>query len=566
MPLDNDILDAPGQPPPTSPDPQPPVAPPQPAAAAPPPAAAGASGAAAQPPAPPKEFTPEEGKGLNELLGEFLEPTPGEKAKAEKEAAAAAAASGEPGAQSGSPAPAGTPPAKPKTPKKKPAMTPPSAAAPPAPALTATDIATATAEAVARVMKPAAPPQPEGPKLDEDDEYTFKVYEHLETIDPKRKGTAERFKAAQLKAYAYQDKWETENPGQEFDPDAEEHAAWRAANEYDSFPPDREFRKAEVDMEVQQRLEKERERLEARLSPFERAQKLQAAQPVINQQVVASRQTFWKGLGDGFQDIVSDAGVPDKAKIDAALAADKEAAKATYTAAPALSEAILSGEFAPPPLPTAHRLAAARALDAEVPEIYALMEELKPVAKHPGAYDPASALPDPQFPGLNPLQAWQRKVGLFNTQQEIIRFGLQMQQDILAQPANEQLDAQGRPFISDDRYWKLPKPARARYWTLTPDLVIAYRTNYCREKAQENIAADQARVAAFAKAKGVTLPQRAASQRPVAPAANAQGTPAANGNKPHSPSISTPSKVAASRQANLPVATDPLSAFVGSDF
>jgi len=236
-----------------------------------------------------------------------------------------------------------------------------------------------------------------------------------------------------------------------------------------------------------------------------------------------------------------------------------------YTAAPAVAEAILSGELAPPPLPTAHRLSAAVALDTEVPQIYSLMSNLTPLARHPGEFDPSTAIPDPNKPGQTPWQAWQGKVVLYQTHQEILRFGAQMERDIQAQPPHEQLDAQQRPFVTLDRYLKLPRADQAKVWTLTPDLVIAYRTQYWSRKAAENIAADEAKLAAFAKTKGITLPAKATQTRPAAAAVAPQNTNNNTGN-PRSPSTSAPSKMAASRNAALPVASDALSSWVAEGF
>jgi hypothetical protein len=193
------------------------------------------------------------------------------------------------------------------------------------------------------------------------------------------------------------------------------------------------------------------------------------------------------------------------------------------------------------------------------------MSNLTPLARHPGEFDPSTAIPDPNKPGQTPWQAWQGKVVLYQTHQEILRFGAQMERDIQAQPPHEQLDAQQRPFVTLDRYLKLPRADQAKVWTLTPDLVIAYRTQYWSRKAAENIAADEAKLAAFAKTKGITLPAKATQTRPAAAAVAPQNTNNNAGN-PRSPSTSAPSKMAASRNAALPVASDALSSWVAEGF
>ena len=476
----NDLLDAPGQPDvsstPVEPSPPPPPAQ-TPAQASPP--AAGATGQDA----PKASKISEQGqKNLKNWLGDFIEDRLPAKTKKEGE----------------TPEVIINPPPKPKPAAKAKKPAPPAPKTP-----TVEEIAAADGKSVAEAIRPAAPATPsapEGPKLDDDDAYTFSVLEFMEKQDTSKKGIAERFRQAQIKGYEYQDKWEKENPGQEWDPESPEHAEFRKSVEVPVS--DREFEDARVDMRAEKiATEKVKPALDAQKKAAqdqERSQKVAAAQPQINAACRGFPQYVLGLLGDEFKGIVDERGNINQDEV-----------KKLFEKDPVYAHA---------------RISAAKALDAEAQHIYLLME---------GLIDPQTT------PGQDTHQN-----ALFKLHSEINQFGYDMEQKLISQPPEDQLDAQGRPFKPMADYYQLPKAQQKHYWTLTPDLVIPMRAKHWATQVRKNITNEEAKYAKWAQARGVKY------EPPVQPL-NGGATPPpdendaqANG-KPHSPSTSSVPRMAA---------------------
>jgi hypothetical protein len=155
--------------------------------------------------------------------------------------------------------------------------------------------AAAVGSAVATAMTPIvqrqqAPPAPSVPSNTEAEQAVIagmgeedrEDLEAVEFIELSKKGTRAKHLAYVGAVYAYQDKWLESHPGQDFDPDADEHAQFYAAN----VPPvsQRELDRAKDDMAFERRynekvkpemdaLKKEkadREELERRNAAWER--------------------------------------------------------------------------------------------------------------------------------------------------------------------------------------------------------------------------------------------------------------------------------------------------------
>lgn len=145
-----------------------------------------------------------------------------------------------------------------------------------------------TAHAVAEAMKPKPDPEPKlkAPELNAEDQEIHRVLEFMEKSDPKAKGQAAAFYKFAQDRYAYQTKWEKENKGKEFDPDAPEH------EEFFKQQPDVDedaFEQARTDMRIEARVQ---ERLDAELGPIrekeahaEQSEIVKKAMPVVVEQV-----------------------------------------------------------------------------------------------------------------------------------------------------------------------------------------------------------------------------------------------------------------------------------------
>lgn len=128
-----------------------------------------------------------------------------------------------------------------------------------------------TAREVARELRPSEPtPEPKQPEfeLTAADSRDLKVIRYLEKTEPAWKGKGDEFLIFLRKNYTYQDQWLKDNPGKEFNPEDEEHAAW-----YEKHRPDidgAELDRAEVDMRVE-------EKLEAKLKPQQEKEQAERA-------------------------------------------------------------------------------------------------------------------------------------------------------------------------------------------------------------------------------------------------------------------------------------------------
>jgi hypothetical protein len=126
-----------------------------------------------------------------------------------------------------------------------------------------------------------APPQPapstETPfELTPEDEQEHRVLLFLEGQDQKHAGKADAWIAYCKLAYAYQDQWEKDNPGKEFDPQDEEHTPW-----FDAHPPPHEksvIEQGTIDMRVE---EKFQQRVKPELDTIKAREALEKSAPVI---------------------------------------------------------------------------------------------------------------------------------------------------------------------------------------------------------------------------------------------------------------------------------------------
>lgn len=394
-----------------------------------------------------------------------------------------------------------TPPAK----AKKPAPKPKPRVEPPAP-LTTEQIAEAAARGVAKGMAETKPAEekPKKPKLDPEEEAKVEVLKHMESLHPdKYKGLSDKYLEGMKAIDAYAKKWESEHPGQEFDETAPEHAD--IFREHDVDYTDRDYNAAQVDLYSQPLVERATADAKKRIDELERKVKVQESQREIAGQQVKAASSFWSKLGDEFKDVIMPNGQSNDTKLTELAKTDPHVAT---------------------------RIRVAQVLDTEVAEAYKLFNQLTD-------YDEKNRV-----------------------HVELSKFMLQKEKELMGLPYEDRVDSEGRQFLPAAEYAKLSKASKDTHWTFTLDNMVEMRTGHLAKIVKENIETEEAAHRAWAKARGIQLPEPG---KPTAEAAAAEGgetrelTPMEeaernrrSNEKPQSPSFMADTRGGATRGANPP--------------
>jgi hypothetical protein len=363
----------------------------------------------------------------------------------------------------------------------------------PAP-LTADQIAEAAARGVATAMAPKkeeTKPDAQAVEYTEDEKETLRVLEHMEKIDPSKKGVSEKWKKAKVELHKYAEQWETDHPGQEFDAEAEEHNAWFDANEpkYEQ----NEFDRAKWRLEDDADREKERKEFNDRLSVFERKEKLREAEPEIFKAQTQPAQLLWNSMGPEFKELVGRDGQINMEKMVELKKAD--------------------------PLTFPTRMQAANALNAEVSELYKVMNGLS------------------DFDDKNPIHI------------NISNFAADQEAKLAAKPIEDRVNAEGKDFLPAEQYYKLSAKKREEFWTFSVRDVAALRASNLAETTKNLLDAREKEHEAWAEARGFSRESKPApAPTPRREEEEVQPEPADG--KPLSPSVSAESRLTASRRAS----------------
>lgn len=209
-----------------------------------------------------------------------------------------------------------------KTPK--PEKTKPVAAkkpvAPPAPALDPEEFGTAAGKAFKRAIEPESPkPKSEEPEagLTYGERRDLAVIKRLEKSDAyKGKGLSQKFLESFKKSDEYESKWLADNPGKEFDPEADEHEAFfKSIDVVNKIDEDdwEEAKDALVRDEAKAEAKKE---LKGEIEPIAKRQKLIDEMPHINSSRVEAAVTFFTGMGEDFKEVLGKGGQINFEAID----------------------------------------------------------------------------------------------------------------------------------------------------------------------------------------------------------------------------------------------------------
>lgn len=157
----------------------------------------------------------------------------------------------------------------------------------------------------------------------------------MEKSNPaKYKGLVSKFTGAIKARQAYEAAWIAENPGKEFDPEAEEHNDFFAKNDVDW--KDRDYNSAIVEIgtaKVRSELEKKTDKQIGELTARDRARELE---PLAISESKKTGRTLFAALGDDFKDVLSEAGVINFDAVKKAQEADPVKAKLVFEYAQSL--------------------------------------------------------------------------------------------------------------------------------------------------------------------------------------------------------------------------------------
>jgi hypothetical protein len=201
-------------------------------------------------------------------------------------------------------------------------------------------IAEAAARGVASAIQPKATEKKEEPKqkyefLSEDEREEIPVLEQMEKSNPtKYKGLTEKFTSAVKARQEYEAKWESENPGKEFDPDAEEHNEFFSKNEVDW--KDRDYAEAIADIKVSKMQSQMEKKTDAKIGELTARDKARELEPTAISESKQTGRALFTALGDEFKDVLSEAGTINQDAIKKAYEADPVKAKLVFDSANAL--------------------------------------------------------------------------------------------------------------------------------------------------------------------------------------------------------------------------------------
>lgn len=144
-----------------------------------------------------------------------------------------------------------------------------------------TRVATETATRVMEAGKPKElTPAENDTGLTPEDQKDYQAFQTLEQIEPTQKGIAEKFLTFAKARYDYEAKWLTENPGQEFNPDAPEHEEFYAKNQ--PQVDESKIEEARDEMKFQERYNRT---VKPQLDEIKQEKAWQKAAPIIGERV-----------------------------------------------------------------------------------------------------------------------------------------------------------------------------------------------------------------------------------------------------------------------------------------
>ena len=168
---------------------------------------------------------------------------------------------------------------------------------------TTADIIRQTVRQTVSEMQPATAPAPSAPfKMNDADADDYNVLLYLERTEPEKwSGKPAQFLDYVKKHYAYMDKWATEHPGEEYNPDDNDHAAWYDKNQPDIEPE--EIKEGRMSMKAE---EKAYARVAPELQKITRDRAIQENEPAIRTNVQKNILSMVSKVDPAIAKILSD--------------------------------------------------------------------------------------------------------------------------------------------------------------------------------------------------------------------------------------------------------------------
>jgi len=295
------------------------------------------------------------------------------------------------------------------------------------------------------------------------------VLERMEKGDPgKYRDLTRRYIEGVKKAEAYAQEWKKQNPGADFDPQAEEHDAFFEKNEVTW--EDEDFQEARTEMRVEKALEKQESKVKQKLDEIERKETAAELQPQIQRRKSDEVRSLVKEFNPDLAEAID-----DNARVDT------EKFKAARSKAP-LATDIVMGEAA---------------------QLARFVEETKKLFHESGRFE---------FDGKNPVH------------DEIYRFAVSREEMMLKMPEEDRVDDSGRMFATRQEYSKMSPEERSKHWQLTDESLIFLRKALSVEAVKGAIAESTSRLTEYAAALGLgpksaetTQPKSQPESKPAAP-------------------------------------------------
>lgn len=379
------------------------------------------------------------------------------------------------------------------------------------PALTADVIAEATARGVRSAMQPAKDEKKDddkdGPALTPKQQRQVSVLERMEQLQPETyKGASAKFKGNVAKLAEYAAQWEKDNAGQQFDDSADEHKEFFDKNDLFEFWDSDDYTEALADIRAEKRMEEQNKASNSRLSEFERREKVRESEPAILQEKNFAAHTFLTQLTDVLPEILGDDGNPDPAKVNQLAQTSPEAWQQFVN------------------------------LGFETAELYKAMNGMEPLIDK----EPPRMVNGAKNPRHDQYLA-QQALGEFCSRQE---------QLLAAKPKDEQLDGDGRAFLTSADYYKRlkaePTSTRDYYWRFSARDLTALRADELARKVKEIVSQKDAEHRKWAERHGIKLPDTLQERKQPVTAQHQEESDDDDG-KPLSPGSGTQSRMAASK-------------------
>jgi hypothetical protein len=337
----------------------------------------------------------------------------------------------------------------------------------------AKSVAKETAEAMSKKNEPK--PDEDVPEARRRD---LAAIDHLDSNNPKYKGAGAKFRKFAKDEAAFISQWEARHPGESFDPDSDEHAAW-----YDKHEPDidpRDVLSAEVEIAAERKAEQIAERKSA-------ATRKELDSIKLEREVERAERPVGAFVNRGI------------AVVAASLGED---------IAKAFTE-LKEGETLEGKDPAAHQ-----AIVAAIPD---LQRQTVAAARIFGTEGRAYDANDPDHTA-------------------VAQSALELQAEVQQWPEDRRT-SHGKLFATLDEWANMTDAQKARHWTISADLMSAYLAKKAGEKAAEIYKNRRAEVEKMLQAYGY-VKNGAAQTAQTAPNVEREETPTER-EKPRSPSTST---------------------------